>query len=482
MRSKIWYPLVVSGLLLTFCSCDISEKKEREYTYFGGEIVNPNSNYVIISKGDHLIDTIYLNNQNRFLYKIKDPEEGLYNFRHKPEFQIVLLEKGDSIMMRLNTIEFDETLVFTGEGAVKNNFLIDMFLQNEKERAYLRNIDFKLPPALFKIKQDSLLKNRRRHFDKFRKRNRLSGTAEDIARASYEYDFYSRFELYASQKKRSKGLGNESFQYGLSDSFFDYRKRIDLNNPNLKLLSSYIRFLNYYLDNQALAAYYEKYEVIDQLRFAMQEMNVIDSLFNNEYIKNKLLRRVAGNFFLKSKNAIDSKRLLDHFLSINSNKEFKKEMTKLAKATIRLIPYNTIPDQNLIASNGEYIKLSSLFQKPYTALYFWSTENKDHYVRAHRKASALGKTYPHVDFIGINIDDNQTKNWLKTIKRNRFDLQREYEFKNPKCSSEELVIHYSNKVILVDQEGKIVDPNTNLFSVGFEKQLINSSSDPLASE
>lgn len=36
-------------------------------------------------------------------------------------------------MLRLNTIDFDESLVFTGLGSKKNNYLIKTFLENEIE-------------------------------------------------------------------------------------------------------------------------------------------------------------------------------------------------------------------------------------------------------------------------------------------------------------------------------------------------------------
>ena len=137
----------------------------------------------------------------------------------------------------------------------------------------------------------------------------------------------------------------------------------------------------------------------------------------------------------------------------------------------KLRPNRIIPDQDLITSQGEIIKLSSLFEKPITALYFWSMDRKEHYMKAHKKASYLSATYPDIDFIAINTDDEQTKNWLKTIKRHHFDLTHEYEFKYPKLSSEELVIH-SNKVILVDREGRIIDPNTDMFTSVFEKKLM----------
>ena len=62
---------------------------------------------------------------------------GLYNFFLQPEFQYLILEKNDSIYIRLNSLDFDESLVFMGNGASKNNFLMDSFLNFEKNEEIL---------------------------------------------------------------------------------------------------------------------------------------------------------------------------------------------------------------------------------------------------------------------------------------------------------------------------------------------------------
>ena len=38
----------------------------------------------------------------------------------------------DSVLMYLNTWDFDESLIFSGKGGSKNNFLINLYLQQEK--------------------------------------------------------------------------------------------------------------------------------------------------------------------------------------------------------------------------------------------------------------------------------------------------------------------------------------------------------------
>ncbi|WP_299610372.1 hypothetical protein [uncultured Aquimarina sp.] len=456
-------------------SCDSTEEVTSNHVYLGGEIVNPNTDYVVLFKGDDYQDTIYLDKNNRFLHKIENIKDGLYSFRHNPEYQLILLEKGDSILMRLNTLEFDESLVFTGKGSRKNNFLIDMFLQNEDERNQLSNRRYTKTPKAFKKEQDSLLDLRLQRFTNLTDKYPLSDLATKICKSSFEYDFFSRYEMYLYKYQYSR-LKSRNIANDIPKNFFEYRDLVNYNEDDLMRLYSYNRFLNHYFTNSSYTKYMnQKSFSKNKVEYTMYKLDLVDSVIQQSYIKNNLLRGITTNFILDNKNDYTSQKVLDHYLSISSNKKFQKELKKLAKATARLKPNNIIPDQDLISSNGEMTKLSELFEKPVTALYFWSIERKDHYVKAHKKTTHLSKVYPDIDFIAINTDDEQTDNWLKTIKRHNYNLENEYEFKFPKCSSDELVIHYTNKVILVNQEGKIINPNADLFSSFFEKQLMSYS-------
>ena len=78
------------------------------------------------------VDSLKLDDKNRFLTKLDNHKNGLYKFYHNREYQYINLEKGDSLLLRLNTFAFDESLFFTGKGAEKNNFYIELFLLNEK--------------------------------------------------------------------------------------------------------------------------------------------------------------------------------------------------------------------------------------------------------------------------------------------------------------------------------------------------------------
>ena len=82
-------------------------------TYFGGKIINPKSNCIILFENEIPVDTFYLDKNNTFLGEIPTLQEGLFNFKHGNEQQYIYLEPKDSLLIRLNTWNFDETLVFS---------------------------------------------------------------------------------------------------------------------------------------------------------------------------------------------------------------------------------------------------------------------------------------------------------------------------------------------------------------------------------
>ena len=81
--------LLLSVILI--CSCGTREKDDSK-VLFAGEIVNPTSEYVVLYKGDHALDSVALDENNRFTIELDSVEEGLHHFYHYPELQYVYLE------------------------------------------------------------------------------------------------------------------------------------------------------------------------------------------------------------------------------------------------------------------------------------------------------------------------------------------------------------------------------------------------------
>ncbi len=84
---------------------------------------------------------------------------GLYTFYHEPEFQYIIIDENDNLQIRLNTLDFDESLVYTGKGSSKNNFLMDVFLRSENDELEI-NSKLDLSLDAFKNLVDSLYKGK----------------------------------------------------------------------------------------------------------------------------------------------------------------------------------------------------------------------------------------------------------------------------------------------------------------------------------
>ena len=122
------------SLFFVVISCQNDFRDDNYTSYFGGEVINPKNNYILFLKDDELVDTIFLDKNNRFIKKFDSLTPGLYTFKHEPEYQYVYFDKNDSLMVRINPMEFDESIVFCGRGDEKNNFLMELFLKNDSDR------------------------------------------------------------------------------------------------------------------------------------------------------------------------------------------------------------------------------------------------------------------------------------------------------------------------------------------------------------
>ena len=112
---------LVPFILILLISCN-EPVQAAKATYFGGKIINPKCSYVTLSDNYSFNDTIYLKKDNSFLGSYKNFKEGLYLFEHGPEHQYVYLEPKDSLLFRLNTWDFDESLVFSGKDAAQKQY------------------------------------------------------------------------------------------------------------------------------------------------------------------------------------------------------------------------------------------------------------------------------------------------------------------------------------------------------------------------
>lgn len=465
--------VIIASLTIVSCKKD-TNVNEGDIAYFGGEVVNPLKDFVILSKSDKILDTIALDENNRFMYKVKPVESGLYTFRlwasQGLEYQMVLLEPKDSIMFRLNTMEFDETLVFSGKGAKKNNYLIDLFLEGEVEDQEVLGL-CQLPVNEFSNRIDSIRNSKLEKLNNFVVNYDVTPAFAEIAEANINYDYYLSKEVYPFVNY----VNNERKTLeSLPEDFYNFRKDVNYDHKLVRDYFPYSSFLKYHFENMALAKYFEKSNDsvfnIKSLDYNLIRLHIIDSLVGDKELKNTLLTEAAVEYITRSKDVDSFDPLLESFKSKCSDGNQLEYVSNLINSLKELKPGNEIPNVAVMDFKSNVSTLKALVKRP-TVIYFWSTAYRTH-VDSHKKAIELKTKYPEVDFIAINVNVENNKLWHKIIRENKYNLKHEYVFENPKEARHQLAIYPINKVMIVDKKAKIVNAHTNMFYIGFEEELL----------
>lgn len=452
-------------LLISLASCEKSFDADDYEAYFGGEIINPQNNFVLFLKDDKIIDTIFLDKNNRFLHKFDSLTPGLYTFKHLPEYQYIYFDKNDSLMVRLNSLDFDNSIAFCGRGDEKNNFLIDLYLKNELDRSTLYEVlDRDVKSFIKNI--DSTYKIRKSHYLKRKTEIGWSEGFDLVAEAGIDFHHYYKKELYPYAHKYKTGNDVSNL---LPKDFYDYRKKIDYNNNQFTNFSPCIKYVNIMLSNVSYDKSNGAYDEMS-LENNIIKLSIADTLIKNQKTKNAILNNIAYMYLLEDQNMYNNKTFIDKYLELSTDNQQQKEVTEIYNSVKNLNIGNKLPTVKLIDEDLNPVLLESFTSNKESVIFFWTSHADSHLKSVHKRVREFKKKYPEVNFIAVNVDDTN-ENWNKTMKNN--DLRDVTELKS--VNFEEIkklwVITKIHRTIILDKNGTIKKGFSNLFDVNFEKDL-----------
>lgn len=464
--------LIVLVLLTTaFHSCKSNDNSCGK-AFFGGEIINPTSEYVIFH--DDLssnVDTLYLDADNRFSHTVATLTPGLYSFVHGGEYQIAILEPNDSIMIRLNTYDFDESLVFTGKGSKKNNFLISQYVALDSEEKHIYR-SFHLSPQDFKSRLDSLKSQKKEELDAFVLKHPSSELFTKVANSSIDFNYNAYLEIFPFRHYKKQQLHKFN---SIPSGFYDYRNAIDYDD---NLFSDYYPFYNFlvpHFDNLALKGYFESTNDTifekNSIIYNLEKLKLIDRNVSNEIIRNDLLKYSTKKYLSDANTMENCETMYNSFLGKSSNKEDLQHISNLFTTLKNIQPGNSFPNVEIIDKHNKVSDISAIIDDKPTVIFFWSKAIKNHFRNSHKKVNKLRKEYPNINFISFNIDSNNRYFWQRLLNEHKFPLEYEYRFRNPHAAKKILAINYVNKVMVLDKDGKIVSSNASMFKRDFRTLL-----------
>jgi hypothetical protein len=461
-------PKTASRLLLplasALCACCGKGFKPDDYTaYFGGEVTNPTSSYVVLYNARGFSDTLKLDKNNRFFAKIDSLAPGLYMFKHEPEYQYAYFDKNDSLLVTINPQDFDNSIVFSGRGDAKNNFLMDLYLKNEKDRNDMFSL-FDAPVANFISAVDRL---HAENAGMYRKKREEIGWGDDfdaVAKASVDFPYYSNRELYPVFHRIRTG---QDIRAALPPNYYDFRRQIDVADARLQDFAPYVRYLSYMLNN--LAETKNPASAGNALESNITKLHIADTLFKNEKIRNAILNQLAFNYLIEDQNMANNQKFLDAYYKYSTDRSQKNEIIKIGNATKMLQPGESLPQVMLVDKSGAKISSDDVIHGK-TVVFFWTNKAPAHLIEAHKKALEFQKRHPDYTFIAVNLDEDYGK-WKQALANYNFgdivELKRD-DFDALKSKWAIIKIH---RTIVLDGNGKISNGFTSLFDSRFEDNL-----------
>ncbi len=452
-------------LILFIFSCQQTDN-ENYITFFGGKIKNPKSPYVYLFEGKKIIDSARLDHSNRFSFNLDSINTGLYTFKHGSEYQYLYLEPTDSLLIYLNTWDFDESLIFSGKGSAKNNYLINLYLEQEKiEKKFKYKYD--LNEKEFSKLIDSGIQKQLATYNDLLIEEGVKPTPffDKLAKTGIYFPFYLFKELYPFNHKRHLHL--KEFPL-LSKDFYRYRKNLNLNDFDLVYYTPYTSYTRVYLYNMA---YSEKAKNPKNSNVELNFMKIVNDKIKieslrNEYLAGSLWKSLSNDWISKK----DFKDIEDFYYTNCSNEEFNNEIKRAIYQKQKLNKGDTLPNMRAIDNKGKEIHIKNLTKNSSTVIYFWPTDSSKANL-LNTKLHHLKIKYPDILFLGFERN-KENDDWKKFIYAKKLALNSQFSLSKD-CDSYSLFSGDMDRAIIVNKNGTVKNGFLFFNDKHFEKHLKN---------
>lgn len=466
-KYKLFSLLLILPQICSLTSCNKSNINSDYVAYFGGEVTNPSSPYVLFCKNNEVIDTIALKDDNTFFKKFDSLTPGLYSFKNEPEYQYVYFDKNDSIMVHINSKDFDESIIFCGRGDEKNNFLMDMYLRNDNDKNHIFNI-FEYDVSKFEKNIDSTHKKDIQFYNTKKEQIKWNEEFDIVAKSALNFHYYSKKEIYPYVHKMRTGI---DITDDLPKNFYAFRKDIDFNNPTLSEYAPFVTYLSYMLNNIGSIKYHNHLSEVDlALKTNINKLKIADTLIKNKKVKNIILNNIAFSYLMEDQNMVNNQTFLDTYRKFSTDKSKKNEINIIGNAIQLLKPGKSLPQINLVNLDGKSQNSKDIISNHKTVIFFWTSKANSHLVAVHKKINTFKLKYPQYNFVGININDDQKK-WSENLIDFNFAGTKQFRTNNLEELKAKWAITKVHRTIILDANGLISNAFTNIFDVNFEKEL-----------
>lgn len=367
-------------------------------------------------------------------------------------------------MVRLNTNDFDNTLMFCGRGDEKNNFMMELFLKDLQLKNNMFEIYGKDEKTFTKY-IDSSYQNTTKLYNKRKSFINWSEEFDEIAKANIELNYAYKKEIFPIVHEFKTG---KSIKTNLPKSYYNYRSKIDVNKPNLLFYSPFINYMTSMLNNIVLTDCKGHLDDMS-LENNIKKLQIADTLIKDKNVKNLVINNIANMYLLSDQCSQNNEKFFSLYSKIVTDTKLKSKVMQTAESIKKLKCNSTLPEVTLLDINKKPVKIRDLITKK-TIIYFWNKQSDSHSVYSHKKVDELKAKYPDIEFIAVNINNSQ-EDWLKEIKAKNYTNSIELRATDFEELKNKWVINKVYRTMIINKNGTINNAFVSMFDVNFESFL-----------
>jgi hypothetical protein len=288
---------------------------------------------------------------------------------------------------------------------------------------------------------------------------------DEVAKANILLNYAYKKEVFPIVHEFKTG---ENIKTKLPKSYYNYRKKIDVNQANLLYYSPFINYMTSMLNNIVLTK--SKGDLDDMsLENNIKKLEIVDTLIKNKHVKNLVVNNIANMYLLSDQCSINNGKFFTLYSKMVSDKKMKSKVMETASNIQKLRNNNVLPKVSLLDMNNQPVDLNKLITKK-TIIYFWNKQSDSHSFYSHKKVDELKAKYPYIQFIAININNTQ-EDWLKEIKAQKYSNSIELRAIDFEELQNKWVINKVYRTLIINKNGTINNAFVSLFDANFESYL-----------